>query len=41
LFFTFSGSRIIIGRSAEDDAFGEAMKNTLHTRGDGGTGMPI
>ena len=32
------GNQIVIGRSAEEDAFGEAMKVTLNTRGDGGTG---
>jgi hypothetical protein len=38
LFNNFSGSRVIYGRSTEDDEFGNAMKNTLVTRGDGGTG---
>ena len=32
------GSQIIAGRSAQEDLFVEAMKKTLNTRGDGGTG---
>lgn len=32
------GSRIVSGRSAQEDLFSNAMKTTLNTRGDGGTG---
>ena len=32
------GSQIIPGRSAQEDLYAEAMKKTLNTRGDGGTG---
>jgi len=32
------GSQIIAGRSQQDEKYIEAMKNTLNTRGDGGTG---
>ena len=32
------GSQIIAGRSDEEDSYVEAMKKTLETRGDGGTG---
>lgn len=38
LFPLHPGSQIVAGRSQADDAFVEAMKNTLLTRGDGGTG---
>ncbi|MDF2537607.1 MAG: hypothetical protein K0S76_628 [Herbinix sp.] len=38
LFALHPGSQIVAGRSEEDDAFVEAMKTTLNTRGDGGTG---
>lgn len=32
------GSRIVPGRSAEEDLYAKAMQTTLNTRGDGGTG---
>lgn len=32
------GSRIVPGRSRQDNLYAEAMKTTLNTRGDGGTG---
>ena len=32
------GKQIVAGRSEQEDAYVEAMKNTLNTRGDGGTG---
>ena len=32
------GTRIVPGRSAEDDLYAKAMQTTLNTRGDGGTG---
>ncbi|SFL30443.1 alpha-L-fucosidase 2 [Porphyromonadaceae bacterium KH3CP3RA] len=32
------GSRIVSGRSAEEDLYAKAMQTTLDTRGDGGTG---
>ena len=32
------GNQFVVGRSEEDNAFLEAMKVTLNTRGDGGTG---
>jgi len=38
LFWLHPGSQIVTGRSAQDDLFAEAMKTTLNTRGDGGTG---
>jgi hypothetical protein len=38
LFWLHPGSQIISGRSAQDNLYAEAMKNTLNTRGDGGTG---
>ncbi|GHT55328.1 hypothetical protein FACS189446_6500 [Bacteroidia bacterium] len=38
LFWLHPGSQIIPGRSAQEDLFAEAMKKTLNTRGDGGTG---
>ncbi|MDR0506396.1 MAG: glycoside hydrolase family 95 protein [Dysgonamonadaceae bacterium] len=38
LFWLHPGSQIIAGRSAQDNLYVEAMKNTLNTRGDGGTG---
>jgi len=38
LFWLHPGSQIIAGRSAQDSLYVEAMKNTLNTRGDGGTG---
>ena len=38
LFYLQPGTRVVVGRSAEDDAFAEAMKVTLNTRGDVSTG---
>ena len=38
LYALHPGSQIVAGRSEEEDAYIEAMKNTLNTRGDGGTG---
>ena len=38
LFWLHPGSQIVAGRSAQDNLFAEAMKKTLNTRGDGGTG---
>jgi len=38
LFWLHPGSQIIPGRSAQEDLYAEAMKKTLNTRGDGGTG---
>ncbi|GHU71392.1 hypothetical protein FACS189413_13060 [Bacteroidia bacterium] len=38
LFWLHPGSQIIPGRSAQDNLYAEAMKKTLNTRGDGGTG---
>ena len=38
LFYLHPGTRIVVGRSAEEDAFAEAMKVTLNTRGDVSTG---
>ena len=38
LFWLHPGSQIIAGRSGEEDRYVEAMKKTLNTRGDGGTG---
>jgi len=38
LYALHPGSQIVAGRSAEDNAFVDAMKVTLNTRGDGGTG---
>ena len=38
LFALHPGRQIVAGRSEEDDAYIEAMKKTLETRGDGGTG---
>ncbi|MDF2540620.1 MAG: hypothetical protein K0S47_338 [Herbinix sp.] len=38
LFALHPGTQIVAGRSEEEDAYVEAMKNTLNTRGDGGTG---
>lgn len=38
LFWLHPGSRIVIGRSEEDDKYANAMKVTLNTRGDEGTG---
>ena len=38
LFWLHPGSKIIPGQSAQDDLYAEAMKKTLNTRGDGGTG---
>jgi hypothetical protein len=38
LFWLHPGSQIIAGRSIQDDLYVEAMKKTLNTRGDGGTG---
>lgn len=38
LFWLHPGSQIIPGRSAQENLYAEAMKKTLNTRGDGGTG---
>lgn len=38
LFALHPGEQIVAGRSEQDDKFVEAMKVTLNTRGDGGTG---
>ncbi|GHT18290.1 hypothetical protein AGMMS4957_00280 [Bacteroidia bacterium] len=38
LFWLHPGSQIIAGRSAQDNLYAEAMKKSLTTRGDGGTG---
>jgi len=38
LFWLHPGSQIVTGRSPQDDLYAEAMKTTLNTRGDGGTG---
>jgi len=38
LFWLHPGTQIITGRSPQDDLYAEAMKTTLNTRGDGGTG---
>ncbi|MGI6265211.1 MAG: glycosyl hydrolase family 95 catalytic domain-containing protein [Acutalibacteraceae bacterium] len=38
LFMLHPGSQIVVGRSEQEDAYAEAMKVTLNTRGDGGTG---
>lgn len=38
LFALHPGEQVVAGRSEEDDKFVEAMKVTLNTRGDGGTG---
>jgi hypothetical protein len=38
LFWLHPGSQIIAGKSSQDDLYVEAMKKTLNTRGDGGTG---
>ena len=38
LFWLHPGSQIVIGRSEEDDKYANAMKVTLNTRGDEGTG---
>ena len=38
LFWLHPGSQIIAGRSTQDSLYVEAMKKTLNTRGDGGTG---
>lgn len=38
LFWLHPGSQIVPGRSAEETAFADAMKTTLNTRGDEGTG---
>ena len=38
LFWLHPGSQIVSGRSSEENLYVEAMKNTLNTRGDGGTG---
>ncbi len=38
LFWLHPGTQIIAGRSGEEDRYVEAMKQTLNTRGDGGTG---
>ncbi|MDR1436605.1 MAG: glycoside hydrolase family 95 protein, partial [Candidatus Symbiothrix sp.] len=38
LFWLHPGSQIIPGRSPQEDLYAEAMKKTLNTRGDGGTG---
>lgn len=38
LFWLHPGSQIVAGRSVQEDKYVEAMKKTLETRGDGGTG---
>lgn len=38
LFWLHPGSQIVVGRSAEENLYAEAMRKTLNTRGDGGTG---
>ena len=38
LFGLHPGKQIVAGRSEQDDAYVDAMKKTLNTRGDGGTG---
>lgn len=38
LFWLHPGSQIIPGRSAQENLYADAMKKTLNTRGDGGTG---
>jgi hypothetical protein len=38
LFWLHPGSQIVVGRSPQENLYTEAMKNTLNTRGDGGTG---
>ena len=38
LFWLHPGSQIVAGRSAQDDLYAKAMKVTLNTRGDEGTG---
>ena len=38
LYALHPGRQVVAGRSEEDDAFVDAMKVTLNTRGDGGTG---
>lgn len=38
LFWLHPGSQIVIGRSEQDDTYADAMKVTLNTRGDEGTG---
>lgn len=38
LFWLHPGSQIVAGRSPQDNLYAEAMRKTLNTRGDGGTG---
>jgi len=38
LFMLHPGTKIVPGRSAQEDTWAEAMRVTLNTRGDGGTG---
>lgn len=38
LFALHPGRQVVVGRSEEDDAYADAMRVTLETRGDGGTG---
>lgn len=38
LYALHPGDQVVAGRSTEDDTYIEAMKKTLETRGDGGTG---
>jgi alpha-L-fucosidase 2 len=38
LFWLHPGSQIVAGRSTQEDKYVDAMKKTLETRGDGGTG---
>jgi len=38
LFWLHPGSQIVAGRSPQENLYAEAMKNSLNTRGDGGTG---
>ena len=41
LYAIHPGTLVVAGRSEQDDAYIEAMKNTLNTRGDGGTGWSM
>ena len=38
LFWLHPGTQIVTGRTAQDDQYADAIKKTLNTRGDGGTG---
>ena len=41
LYAIHPGTLVVAGRSEEDDAYVKAMKQTLNTRGDGGTGWSM